>query len=78
MKKRQAVFAMQKLPDQVNEKPAGSRGPGGLGRTGGNACVTSDACEDAVERLAGAEGGVGLGVVREVIAADVDGVALDG
>jgi len=37
-----------------------------------------DCGEDVVEGLAGAEGGVGFGIVREVVAADIDGLALDG
>ena len=38
----------------------------------------SDGGEDVVERRARAQGGVGFGVVGQVVAADVDGLALDG
>lgn len=38
----------------------------------------SDRGEDGVQRLAGAEGGVCLGIIRQVVTADIGGLALHG
>lgn len=58
-------------------KPAGSRGSGGLGDLLRDATRRLDGGEDAVERLARTKRGIGLGLVREIVAANINGLALD-
>ena len=50
----------------------------GGGRRWKDPIYPSNAAEDRVERGARAQGGLRLGVVREVVAADVGGLPLDG
>lgn len=68
----------EKALDEENESPPDLGDRAGLGSCGETQGLSSDASEDVVEGFAGAEGGVGLDVVREVVAADVDRLALDG